>query len=110
MKKIIAIILLIVPFAILAQIGKRDKLNLPKGLRMSNQLEYSYNTDDNTGRQRWKLAYLGTTGGNEYFNINIEDGTPSDHTFLSTSGGGQSIDLYSMDDGSGRQKWILKQA
>jgi len=46
MKYFLLLIAAFIPFTITSQIDKSKKLKLPSGLRMSNQLEYSYNTDE----------------------------------------------------------------
>ncbi len=46
MKKVFVLVSILVPNLIFGQLGKTKRLNLPNGLRMSDQLEYSYDTDE----------------------------------------------------------------
>lgn len=65
-----------------------------------------YSHDDKSGRQQWKFEYV--TGG--YYHIKVRGGTSGGfegEQLLSTTHDGKLIDLYSHDDHSGRQQWIV---
>ena len=67
-----------------------------------------YSHDDNSGRQKWKIKAI--SGSSDLFHIQISGGTSGGfggQQLLSTTGNGRLIDLYSHDDNSGRQKWVL---
>ncbi|GLC33332.1 hypothetical protein PLESTB_000345000 [Pleodorina starrii] len=63
--------------------------------------------DDGSGRQRWILEP--TTNG--YFLIRVQAGisaAASGRRYLSCTSCGQVVDLWTHDDGSGRQQWLLR--
>ncbi|KAJ8078227.1 hypothetical protein PM082_000433 [Marasmius tenuissimus] len=68
-----------------------------------------FTKDDASGRQRWLLTPV--DGASDTYTIRVAGGRdPNCGSFLST---GQdckdnSIDLFTKDDGSGRQQWVVK--
>lgn len=56
---------------------------------------------------KWRFESL-NDNGNSFFNIRPNGNVENDETYLSTNYNG-GVDMYSSDDGSGRQKWHLKQ-
>ncbi|KAF7306264.1 Ricin B-type lectin domain-containing protein [Mycena indigotica] len=67
-----------------------------------------YGTDDGSGRQRWILTPV--SGVANTFTIQVAGGRDAScGVFLSTGAqcGDSYVDLYTSDDGSGRQRWTL---
>ncbi|KAJ7481270.1 hypothetical protein B0H11DRAFT_2023319 [Mycena galericulata] len=68
-----------------------------------------YGVDDGSGRQRWILTPVPGAPNNTY-TIQVAGGRDAScGTFLSTGAqcGDTYVDLYTSDDGSGRQEWTL---
>lgn len=60
--------------------------------------------DDVSGRQRWRIS--DAAGADDaYCNIEIYGGVSSTRKYLSTTSNGDNVDLWTYDDGSGRQRW-----
>lgn len=66
-----------------------------------------WSNDDGSGRQRWTFVLSKVRGEQEVYNIVVEKGLTSDRKFLSCSSDGARVDLWSVDDGSGRQRWEI---
>jgi outer membrane protein assembly factor BamB len=66
-----------------------------------------WSTDDGSGRQRWRLVPIGGSQICNYFNIIVIGGVNSRRDYLSCTPDG-SVDLWSSDDGSGRQRWQVQ--
>jgi hypothetical protein len=66
-----------------------------------------YPKDDGSGRQRWSFVKLDSNIP-AYYNIKIVGGVETGRLFLSCSEDGLVVDLWSSDDGSGRQRWQLQ--
>ncbi|CAM0136248.1 unnamed protein product [Umbelopsis sp. WA50703] len=65
-----------------------------------------YSADDGSGRQRWTFNLL--SGKTNVYNIEVSGGRSGCNTFLSSASCGSNlVDLYSEDDGSGRQEWLV---
>jgi outer membrane protein assembly factor BamB len=67
-----------------------------------------YTTDDGSGRQRWRFVPVAGTSIPSYYNIFVSAGTNTSHTYLSCTPDGFVVDLYSIDDDSGRQRWQVQ--
>ena len=68
-----------------------------------------YNRDDGSGRQKWILKRIPKM--KDVFTIKVSKGTKGGfggEQLLSVTGDGKKFDLYSHDDNSGRQKWLLE--
>ena len=80
--------------------------------RICNTELFLFSADDGSGRQEWEIEK--DTDG--FDNIRIASGiedSPDDKRppdYLSTETHGQWVDLYDVDDGSGRQRWIIERA
>lgn len=68
-----------------------------------------YTHDDNSGRQRWIISPAIYHGSTPCHNIFIAGGVNGERRFLSVTGDGVKVDLWTQDDGSGRQRWIIEQ-
>lgn len=66
-----------------------------------------FSKDDGSGRQRWYLSEVPGLRHDHVFNIKIAGGTNLGEEYLSCRRDG-FVDLYSRDDGSGRQQWTLQ--
>lgn len=64
--------------------------------------------DDNSGRQRWQFAPVQGSTICSYYTINVDAGVSGDRTLLSCTPDGSTVDLWSTDDGSGRQRWQVQ--
>ena len=59
--------------------------------------------------QRWILVPRSRNGVILYYYIMLESSSQSTSTFyLSAASGGDNLDLYDKDDGSGRQRWLIE--
>lgn len=66
-----------------------------------------YDKDDGSGRQRWQ--FVGQKKNiPSYYQIKVVGGTNPNVVFLSCTADGLKVDLYTKDDGSGRQRWQLQ--
>jgi hypothetical protein len=65
---------------------------------------FVFSADDGSGRQRWEIE----TDPSGLSRIRIASGIEDDGDFLSTTIGGELVDLYYVDDKSGRQRWIIE--
>lgn len=66
-----------------------------------------WNIDDQSGRQRWK--FIPVNGMEGVYNIRVFEGSVnSNRTYLSSNYDGSKVDLWYGDDGSGRQRWTIK--
>jgi hypothetical protein len=63
-----------------------------------------WNTDDGSGRQRWQFVPLASNIP-DYFQIKVVGGVEGGRVYLSCTPDGTKVDLWSIDDGSGRQRW-----
>ncbi len=61
---------------------------------------------DGSGRQWWRMEPIQGMPPC-FFHIKVAGGTEPGKEFLSVNDSGEAVDLYSHDDGSGRQQWIL---
>lgn len=68
-----------------------------------------YTHDDNSGRQRWIISPVLYHGSTPCHNIFIAGGVSGERRFLSVTSDGVTVDLWTQDDGSGRQRWIIEQ-
>jgi len=66
-----------------------------------------YDHDDNSGRQRWSLALVPNSSICSYYNIRVSSGVGNGRVWLSC-GTDNSVNLWTQDDGSGRQRWQLQ--
>lgn len=66
-----------------------------------------WNVDDASGRQRWQLLPVSSKIP-QYFNIKVLTGVKGPKAYLSCSADGRTVDLWSNDDGSGRQRWQVQ--
>lgn len=67
-----------------------------------------YNQDDGSGRQRWVLIPVLDSPTCSTFLIRVLEGVSSNLRYLSCTADGAKVDLYSQDDGSGRQRWMVQ--
>jgi hypothetical protein len=67
-----------------------------------------WNVDDNSGRQRWQFVPVKDSTICSYYNINVDAGVSGGRTLLSCTPDGSTVDLWTTDDGSGRQRWQLQ--
>lgn len=68
-----------------------------------------YHTDDGSKRQKWNFIFQGYDSNNRpYYHIEIAGGVYTNRKYLSTVYNGSKVDLWHTDDGSGRQRWIIK--
>ena len=67
-----------------------------------------WNVDDGSGRQRWKIRPLQSTNIPDYFIIKVAGGVEGGRVYLSCTADGTKVDLWNVDDGSGRQRWQLQ--
>ena len=67
------------------------------------------NNDDGSGLQRWQLTYV--AGTNAVYDITVPCGHALCNQYLSSGQdcGNTGVDLYTQDDGSGRQQWQVWQ-
>ena len=63
-------------------------------------------SDSITGKEKWYLQAVPDKAHNTYY-IKVSGGTSIRDVYLSTGHTGNP-DLYDMDDGTGRQRWIIK--
>lgn len=63
--------------------------------------------DDGSGRQRWKVIPVKNYSGYNTYLIEVFDGVWSDRKYLSCSADGTIVNLWTADDGSGRQIWSM---
>jgi len=66
-----------------------------------------YDHDDNSGRQRWSLSPVPGSPICSYYNIRVSAGVGNGRVWLSC-GTDNSVNLWTQDDGSGRQRWQLQ--
>lgn len=66
--------------------------------------------DDGSGRQRWVFTELtlGPPTIPSYYNIQVVGGVNGNLKYLSCAQDGSAVNLWSLDDGSGRQRWQLQ--
>ncbi|KAJ1547519.1 hypothetical protein HK405_005641, partial [Cladochytrium tenue] len=65
-----------------------------------------YSTDDGSGRQHF--TFTAVSGKTNVYNVNVAGGRSGCNTYLSSASCGSNlVDLYGVDDGSGRQQWVL---
>ncbi|KAF7306293.1 Ricin B-type lectin domain-containing protein [Mycena indigotica] len=65
-----------------------------------------FGSDEGSGRQRFK--FVPVDGLTNVYNIKVAGGRDGCDTFLSSGQCGSNlVDLYSRDDGSGRQRWVV---
>jgi hypothetical protein len=67
---------------------------------------FVFSADDHSGRQEWEIEH--GTGG--FSRIRLASGISTKGDFLSSTTGGEKVDLYYVDDKSGRQRWIIEDA
>ncbi|MEA2941972.1 MAG: hypothetical protein QOD09_2501 [Bradyrhizobium sp.] len=67
-----------------------------------------WSSDDGSGRQRWRFLPVDGSQICNYFNIVVVGGVNSGRVFLSCNQDGTVVDLWSQDDGSGRQRWQVQ--
>jgi len=95
--------------------GNKNNIQVLRGLSTNNSLLSCtadgtkvdlYNTDDGSGRQEWNIVQvIGQPEG--IYNIIVSGGVTSDKKYLSCTEDGSKVDLYTKDDGSGRQRWTF---
>jgi hypothetical protein len=66
-----------------------------------------WNEDDNSGRQRWQFVPVQSPICT-YYNIKVDAGVTGGRTLLSCTPDGSTVDLWNVDDGSGRQRWQVQ--
>lgn len=66
-----------------------------------------WNVDDGSGRQRWQFIPI-SSNIPSYYQIKVVGGVEGGRVFLSCSPDGTRVDLWTEDDGSGRQRWQLQ--
>lgn len=66
-----------------------------------------FGADDGSGRQQWYLIPVGQEENDHVYQIHIAGGTGAGAKMLSCSSEG-TVDLWSRDDGSGRQRWSVR--
>lgn len=67
-----------------------------------------YHIDDGSNRQKWNFIFQGYDSNNRpYYHIEIAGGVHTNRKYLSTVYNGGKVDLYHIDDGSGRQRWYV---
>jgi hypothetical protein len=66
-----------------------------------------WNTDDGSGRQRWQFLPI-SSNIPSYFQIKVVGGVNGGRVYLSCVPEGTKVDLWNIDDGSGRQRWQLQ--
>lgn len=67
-----------------------------------------WNVDDGSGRQRWQIVPVQGSNICSYYNIRNDTGITGDRKLLSCTPDGSTVDLWSQDDKSGRQRWQLQ--
>jgi hypothetical protein len=63
--------------------------------------------DDGSARQRWKIIPVQNSSSANTYLIQSCGGVSTNKKFLSTNADGTKVDLWSEDDGSGRQRWTI---
>lgn len=63
--------------------------------------------DDGSGRQRWKIVPINNSSSNNTYLIQVYNGVSSGRKYLSSSVDGNIVNLWAVDDGSGRQEWVI---
>lgn len=68
-----------------------------------------YPEDTGNGRQKWKITQV---EHEDYYHIQVSGGIEDDitgdyRTYLSTTVTASNVDLHTVDDGSGRQHWLI---
>ncbi|CAK0805242.1 unnamed protein product, partial [Prorocentrum cordatum] len=69
-----------------------------------------WSCDDESMRQRWTLTKGGTGSSGTWYTIRVVGGVSGERSYLSCNYDGSAVDLWSCDDGSGRQRWTLAKA
>jgi hypothetical protein len=64
--------------------------------------------DDHSGRQGWQVVPVPNSPTCNTFNIIASGGLTSGRKFLSCTADGTKVDLFNVDDGSGRQRWQIQ--
>lgn len=67
-----------------------------------------WSEDDGSGRQRWRVRAVGHSATSNTYLIQVYNGVSSNKKYLSCSEDGSKVDLWSEDDGSGRQRWEIQ--
>ena len=67
-----------------------------------------WNVDDGSGRQRWVLNQVPNSPTCQTYLISVLAGVTSGRVYLSCTADGSTVDLWSVDDGSGRQRWQVQ--
>lgn len=67
-----------------------------------------WNIDDGSGRQRWEFKPVDESPTSDTYLIQVKGGCSSDRKYLSCNDEGAIVDLWNIDDGSGRQRWQLQ--
>jgi hypothetical protein len=67
-----------------------------------------WDKDDGSGRQRWLFVPVKDSPTCNTFNVKVSAGVSGSRLFLSCTGSGDNVDLWSEDDGSGRQRWQVQ--
>lgn len=66
-----------------------------------------WDADDGSGRQRWQFVAVDSNIP-DYYCIRVFGGISSGRAYLSCTSDGKAVDLWDVDDGSGRQRWQLQ--
>lgn len=67
-----------------------------------------WTSDDGSGRQRWRLISVDNSPTCNTYLIRVSEGVSSDRRDLSCTADGGKVDLWTTDDGSGRQRWQIQ--
>ena len=67
-----------------------------------------YQMDDGSARQRWQIRYDSKTNTSQVINVWRAQNCKSGASLLSASADGAVVDLWTVDDMSGRQRWRMK--
>lgn len=66
-----------------------------------------WDADDGSGRQRWQFVAVDSNIP-DYYCIRVLGGISNDRAYLSCTSDGKAVNLWGVDDGSGRQRWQLQ--
>lgn len=67
-----------------------------------------WDKDDGSGRQRWMFFPVTNSPTCNTYNIQVSSGVTGGRVYLSCTSDGSNVDLWSEDDGSGRQRWQVQ--
>lgn len=67
-----------------------------------------FTSDDGSGRQRWSVTPVHDSPTCSTYLIRVSEGVSSNRRYLSCTPNGTVVDLYTSDDGTGRQRWQLQ--